>query len=79
MVTIWQDYYGKGNLKKFYWNAVGKKFQIGNAYSLTEKRSYSCLCMWTIPNLLERSKILTQRGRHSLTLFFWVALNENVK
>ena len=25
-----------------------EKFQIGNACSLTEKKDYSCLCMWTI-------------------------------
>ena len=30
-VILWQDYYGKGNSRKFYWNTVGKKFQIGNA------------------------------------------------
>ena len=29
-------------------NTVGKKFQIGNVYSLTEKKDYSYLCMWTI-------------------------------
>ena len=28
-VFLWQDYYGKGNSRKFYWNTVGKKFQIG--------------------------------------------------
>ena len=46
-VILWRDYYGKGNLRKFSWNTVGKKSQIGNAYSLTEKKGYSCLCMWT--------------------------------
>ena len=25
-VIFWQDYCGKGNLRKFYWNTVGKKF-----------------------------------------------------
>ena len=25
-----------------------EKFQIGNVYSLSEKKDYSCLCMWTI-------------------------------
>ena len=34
-VILWQEfYYGK--------------FQIWNAYSLTEKKDYSCLCMWMI-------------------------------
>ena len=43
-------------------NTVGKKFRIGNAYSLTEKKDYSCLCTWTIWNWLERNKILTRCG-----------------
>ena len=30
-VILWQDCYGKGNLRTFYWSTVGKKFQIGNA------------------------------------------------
>ena len=25
-VILWQDSYGKGNFRKFYWNSVGKKF-----------------------------------------------------
>ena len=25
-VTLWQDYCGKGNLRKFYWSTVAKKF-----------------------------------------------------
>ena len=32
-VILWQDYYGKSNLRKSYWNTVGRKFPIGNAYS----------------------------------------------
>ena len=47
-VTLWQDCYLKDNSIKFYLNTVGTKFQIGNAYSLTEKKDCSCLCMWTI-------------------------------
>ena len=43
-VILWQDYHGKGNLRKSYWNTVGKRFRIGNAYSLTEKRDYSHQC-----------------------------------
>ena len=30
MVILWQDCYGKGNLRKSYWNMTGRKFQIGN-------------------------------------------------
>ena len=29
---------GKKNSRKFYWNTVGNKFQIGNAHSFTEKQ-----------------------------------------
>ena len=37
-VILWQDCYGKGNSRKFRWNTVGEKFQIENAYSLTENK-----------------------------------------
>ena len=47
-VTLEQDYYGKDNSRKFHQNTVGKKFQIGNVCSLTEKEDHSCLCMWTL-------------------------------
>ena len=44
-VILWQDYYGKGNCRKFNWNTVGKKLRIENAYSLTEKRTILvCVC-----------------------------------
>ena len=36
-VILWQDYCGKGNSRKFYWNTVGKSFQIGNAFVQREK------------------------------------------
>ena len=63
-IILRQDYNGKGNSRKLYWNTVGKKFRIGKAYSLSEKKGYSCLCMWTIKNWLERNKTLTQCGKH---------------
>ena len=47
-VILWQDYYEKGNSRKFHWNTVGKKFQFGNVYSLTEEKYHSYLCVWTI-------------------------------
>ena len=37
-VIIWQDYYGKGNLRKSYWSTVGRRFPIENAYSFTVKK-----------------------------------------
>ena len=47
-VILYQDHHGKGNSRKFYQNTVGKKFHIENAHSQTEKKDYSCLCLWTI-------------------------------
>ena len=61
-VTLWQDYYGKGNARKFCWNTVEQKFHIGNVLSLTEKKDYSCLCTWTISKWQERNKIWIQCG-----------------
>ena len=90
-VILWQDFHEKGNSRKFYFNAVGKKFQIVNAYSLTEKEDYSCLCTWTTSTWQERNKIWIQCGKYSwkkliwesrhhfLTMFIWVALKENAK
>ena len=45
MVILWQDYYGKGNLRKSY------------AYSYTVKKDYSYLCMGMTSNWLEKQNI----------------------
>ena len=37
-VILWQDFYGKGNLRKSYWNMARRKFQIGNVYSYNVKK-----------------------------------------
>ena len=82
---------GKAIRESLVWETDGKKFQIGNACSLTAWKNYSCLCMWTVSKRQERDKIWTQCGRyswktltwenphHSLIMFIWVALNENVQ
>ena len=37
----------KGNLRKSYWNTVGRKFPIGNAYSYTVKKDFfNRVCGW---------------------------------
>ena len=43
---LWQDFYGRGNVRKSYCNTVGRRFPIGNAYSYTVKKgcSYLCVC-----------------------------------
>ena len=37
-VILWQDYFGKGKLRKSYCSTVGRMFPIGNAYSYTVKK-----------------------------------------
>ena len=45
-VILWQDYYGKGNLRKSYWSMAVRKFLIGNVALYIVKKDYSYLCMW---------------------------------
>ena len=56
VVILWQDCYGKCNLRKSYWSTVGWRFPIVNACSYTVKKGYSYLCMWMTSNWLERNK-----------------------
>ena len=65
MVILWQDHYGKGNLRKSYWNMAGRKFQIGIVSLFIVKKDYSCLCVWKTYNWLERNKILIRCGKYS--------------
>ena len=70
---------------------VGKKLRIGNGYSLTEQKDYSCQCARTIFDWLERNRTFIRLGKsslrcwvgknqhHSLTTFTSVALKENEK
>ena len=85
-VILWQDCCGKGNLRKSYWNMAGRKFQIVNVCSLTEKKD-----MWTIKNWHARSRTSSRLGKykwktliwknqhHLLTTFILVAPKESVK
>ena len=44
-VILWQDCYGKGNVRKFYQNTVGKKFTTGNVFCQPSKRTILiCVC-----------------------------------
>ena len=70
MVILWQGCYGKGNLRKSYWNMDGRKFQIGNVSSFILKKDYSYLCMWMTQNWLER-QTLTRCGKYSIKKLIW--------
>ena len=55
-VILWQDWYGKGNLRTSYCSTVGRRFPIRNAYSYTANKGYSYLWMWMTSNWVERSR-----------------------
>ena len=46
MVILWQDYFGKGNLRRSYRSMAGRKFQIRNVTLYNVKKDFSYLCMW---------------------------------
>ena len=71
MVILWQDHYGKDNLRKSYCSMFGKRFPIENAYSYTVKKGYSYLCMWMTSNWLERNKTLIRCGKYSTKKSIW--------
>ena len=70
---------------------LGKKFQVGNAYSYTVKKDYFYLCMWMTSNWLARKKTLIRCGKYStnqsiwenqhnsLIMYTWDVLKNNVK
>ena len=90
-VILWQYYCGKGNLRKFYWNMAGRRFQIGNVSLFIVKKDYSSLCMWMTWNCVERNCTLNWCGKystkksiwenqhHSWIMYTWAALNDNAK
>ena len=46
-IILWQDCYGKNNLRKSYCSTVGRRFPIGNAYSyIIKKVILICVCGW---------------------------------
>ena len=71
VVPLERNLYGKGNLRNSFWNTVGSRFPIGNAYSYTVTKGYSYLCMWMTSNWLERNKILIRCGKYSTKKFIW--------
>ena len=71
MVILWQDCYGKGNLRKSYCNTVGRRFPTVSAYSYTVTKGYSYLCMWMTHNWLERNKTLIRCGKYSTKKSIW--------
>ena len=90
-VILWQDCYGKSDLSKSYWNTVGRRFPIGNAYSVhREKWLFSSVCVDDMKfagkkqNINPMWKVLTKKlswenQHHSLIIYAWDVLKDNVK
>ena len=70
---------------------LGEGFQLGMLIRTPWKKDYSHLCMWMTRNWLEKNKILFRCGKystkkliwenqhHSLIMYSWDALKDNVK
>ena len=90
IVILWQDCYGKGNLRTSYWNPVGRRFPNVNAYSYTVKRVILiCVCGWQQIGWKETQnfpiwKVLNKEVDLGEPTSFldtktWAALKDNVK
>ena len=63
-VTLWQDYCGKGKLRKFYSNTVGKSFKLGVFLRQPSKKDFVKMCMWMISNKLAKQKTWNRLGNY---------------
>ena len=62
-----RTFMGKAIREKFHLNTVGEKFQLGNAYSLNEKKDHSCLCSWDDTKLAGKKQNIDPM----LKILFW--------
>ena len=86
-VIFWQDYFGKGNSRKSYWNMAGRKgpnlrmsirlehglesFKIENVYWSYEQEDCSYQCMWTISNWQAKQKTWNRHGKFECKTLIW--------
>ena len=68
---LWQDCCGKGLLRNFKWSTDGNKFLIENAYSCTDRKDYSFLCLWMTSNWLAGQKTVIRCGTFSTNKSIW--------
>ena len=70
MVILWQDCYGKGNSRKFFWSTVGRRFPLGMLSRTPWKRIVLvCVCGWP-KHWLERNTTLIRCGKYSTKMLF---------
>ena len=71
VVPLERNLYGhpKGTSRKFLWETDGEEFQIGNTYSLTERKDYSYLCVDDIKLAGKKQNISPTWKTHAM--YFW--------
>ena len=91
MVILWQDYYGKSNLRKSNCSTVGRKFPVGNVLFVHREKGLFLSVYVDDIKLVERNKILIRCGKYSTKkliwenqhlswiMYTWAALKDNVK
>ena len=89
MVILWQDCYGKGNLRKS--KNGWEKVSNWECSFVHREKGYSYRCMWMTSNWLERNKTFIRCGKYSikklirenqhlsLIMYTWDILKDNVK
>ena len=90
-VILWQGCCGNVNSRKFYWDRLGKSSNLGMLIRSPRKRTI-LVCIrgryktrwketkhWpNVESTCKKTSIWANR-HHCLTMFIWVALNENAK
>ena len=72
-VILWQNCHGEGNMTKFYWSTVRRRFLLGNAYSCTVKGWFLSVYGDDIKLAGKKQKILTRCGRYWINNLIWRA------
>ena len=65
-VILWQDCYGKANLRKLYLTYGWEKVSNWECLFVHREKGYSYLCMWMTSSWLERNRILIRCGNYLL-------------
>ena len=90
-VILWQDHCGTGNSREFFFKIRLEKVPSWECFFVYREKGLFLSVYVDDLKTEERNKILTQCGKyswktliwenrhHSLTMFFWIVLTENVK
>ena len=74
-VILWQDYYGKGNLRKSYWNSL---FVVKKDYSHLTQTGWKDKILIRCGSYSTK-KLIWENQHLSLIMYTWDVLNDNAK